>query len=95
MNDTVITSSAKKSDGPTSLAAFAMISQCGLRPPYRARCLCAFSTITIPASTIVPIATAIPPSDMMLSVSPCRCTTIIASRIPTGSAITATSPLRR
>ena len=33
MNDTVITRSAKKSDGPTSLAARAMISQCGLRPP--------------------------------------------------------------
>ena len=70
MNDTVITSSAKNRDGPTSLAAAAMISQCGFRPPYRARCLWAFSTITIPASTIVPIATAIPPSDMMLRVSP-------------------------
>ena len=51
-----------------------------IRPPRAARCgppvsqsssrLCTFSTMMIEASTMAPIATAMPPSDMMLAFSP-------------------------
>ena len=49
----------------------------------------------MPASTIVPIATAIPPSDIMFRLRPCRCMTMKAIRMPTGSVMMATSPLRK
>ena len=35
-------------------------------------CLCAFSIMMMTASTIAPIAMAIPPNDMMLELIPCR-----------------------
>ena len=73
MNDTVMTSSEKNSDGPTSCIAWISTS---IRLPGRpsrshsSSRLCVFSMMTIDASTIAPMATAMPPSDMMLAVSP-------------------------
>ena len=51
----------KNNAGPTSLAASIRISRRGLSGWLRSRCLCAFSIMTIAASTIAPIAMAIPP----------------------------------
>ncbi len=47
---------------PSRLPGFPSASQ-------RSNRLCAFSTMTIAASTIAPMAMAMPPSDMMLEVS--------------------------
>ena len=91
--ETVIRSSEKKSDGPTSRHDSPTTCQCGLPGSRRARCRCAFSTITMPASTIVPMATATPPSDMTSSWMPSRWVTRQASRNPTGSERIATAAL--
>ena len=57
--------------------------------------LCAFSIITIAASTIAPIAIAMPPSDMMSAFTPCARITTNAASTPSGSETTATSAERR
>ncbi len=70
-------SSDTKSAGPTCAAASPITRQrsspASVSPGCASRqasiCLCAFSIITTAASTIAPIATAIPPSDMMLALS--------------------------
>ena len=70
-NDTVITNREKKIDGPTSCMAVTMVSnrEPGLPSESQAsRFLWMFSITMIEASTIAPIATAIPPSDMMFAV---------------------------
>ena len=69
-NETVIMSSEKKRAGPTSLAASMRISVLGLPGGARSRCLCAFSIMTIAASTIAPMAIAIPPRLMMFDEIP-------------------------
>jgi len=53
--------------------------------------LCAFSIITIAASTIAPIAMAIPPKDMMLAFTPCTRMTSKAASTPRGKVTIATS----
>ncbi len=57
-------------------------------------CLCAFSTITRLASTITPMAMAMPPRLMMLALMPSRYITPSAMRMPTGTVTTATKALR-
>ena len=64
--DTVITSNEKKRAGPTSCELSLHYPIIGVAPA-RSRCLCMFSIITMAASTIAPIAMAIPPSDMMFA----------------------------
>ena len=91
----VITRSAKNRVGPTSVEARAMIFQWGTRPPSRSRCRWAFSTITIAASTIAPMAIAMPPSDMMLAPTPWKYMTMKAISTASGRVITATSAERR
>ena len=54
----------------------------------------AFSTITIEASTIAPMAIAMPPSDMILAVIPWPAIIINAANIPSGKVIIATRALR-
>ncbi len=68
--ETVIMSSEKNSDGPTSLAASISTSVRGFSGGARSRCLCAFSIMTIAASIMAPIAMAIPPRLMMLDEMP-------------------------
>jgi hypothetical protein len=90
--------SEKKSAGPTSVAASPITSQCRSRlrfGPARSRCLWAFSIITIAASTMVPIAIAIPPKDMMLALMPCPFMMINAINTPKGSETMATKAERR
>jgi len=53
------------------------------------------SIMTMAASTIAPIAMAIPPSDMMLALRPCICITTNAIRMPTGSDRIITSEERK
>ncbi|MCY1357079.1 hypothetical protein D9M69_435560 [compost metagenome] len=68
----------KNSAGPTSAAASPITRQwaspCSCSPGCRAfhasMCLCAFSIITTAASTMAPMAMAMPPSDMMLALMP-------------------------
>ena len=47
------------------------------------------------ASTIAPMAIAMPPSDMALALMPCCCITMKAASTPSGSETMATSALRR
>jgi hypothetical protein len=93
--DAVMISSEKNSEGPTSTAASIRTSRRGLAPPSRSMCLCAFSTITMPASIMVPMAIAMPPSDMMLALMPWWNMTMNDSRMPSGSSRIATRALRR
>ena len=72
-NDTVMMSSEKNNAGPTSIAASIRISARGLPGGARSRCLCAFSIMTIAASTMAPMAMAMPPRLMMLEESPSTC----------------------
>ena len=93
-NEMVMTSSAKNSVGPTSVAARVTIRQWGRRPPSRSRWRCVFSTITIAASTIAPTAIAMPPSDMTLASMPCRRMTTADASTASGSVSTATAAER-
>ncbi|MNS78777.1 hypothetical protein D3C72_1124080 [compost metagenome] len=100
--DSVITSSEKNSAGPTSTDASATSRHrsptVGCRPcavSKASMCLCTFSTITMAPSTIAPMAIAMPPSDMMLALTPCQCITMKAASTPIGNATTATSAERR
>ena len=99
--DTVIISREKNSAGPTSREATAIVVQRSLSlslAPFSfvacARCLCAFSTITMAPSTIVPMVMAIPPKDIILAFKPCHFITINAIRIPIGRVIIATKAER-
>ncbi len=70
----MITSSAKNTLGPTSCIAATTTSRRGDGAPACSQSssrLWTFSTRMIDASTIAPIATAMPPSDMMFAVMPC------------------------
>jgi hypothetical protein len=70
-NEIVMTSSEKKIEGPTSCIAWMMTSVRGSGWPawsHSPSFLWMFSMMMIDASTIAPIATAIPPSDMMFAV---------------------------
>jgi hypothetical protein len=88
---TVMTRSEKKRGLPTLRAAAMMTSTRSAFPGSRPRssrkcssCLCAFSTMMIAASTMAPMAIAMPPSDMMLEVSPSACMGMNESRIAIG-----------
>ncbi len=78
MNDSVMISSEKNSAGPTSAAESPITRQWGSPVSswpgcswcHCSMCLCAFSIITTAASTIAPIAMAMPPSDMMFALTP-------------------------
>ena len=96
-----MTSSEKKSGRPTLRAAAMMTSTrsapAGSRPCSSRKwssCLCAFSTMMIAASTIAPMAMAIPPSDMMFEVRPSARIGMNESRIAIGSVMIATSAER-
>ncbi len=70
---TVITSSEKKMGRPTSCSPPSTTSARGSLRPSRSHLssrLCTFSTTMMAASTIAPMAMAIPPRDMMFAVSP-------------------------
>ncbi len=84
----------KKSEGPTSVAASIRISVLDFLPSSRSRCLCAFSTITTAASTMAPIAMAMPPRDMMFALIPWWYITMNETRMPSGSVRIATKALR-
>ena len=62
--------------------------------PSRSKCLCAFSTMTRLASTMTPMAMAIPPSDMMLALMPSSFMMRSEARMPTGTVTRATKALR-
>ena len=72
-----------------------MMSQCGFLPPSRSRCLWAFSIMMIAASTIAPIAMAMPPSDMMFELRPCPYMIEMEASTAIGRMTIATSALRR
>ena len=79
MNDSVMISSEKNSAGPTSHAASVITCQRVSPSSVSPGCawfqasifLWAFSIITTAASTMAPMAMAMPPSDMMLALTPC------------------------
>ena len=90
-------SSEKNSAGPTSLqAAMTASVRSALECPSfrRSMCLCAFSIMTIAASTMAPMAMATPPRLMMLEFMPSRRMAMKAISTPTGSMMIATSALR-
>ena len=103
MKLSVMISNEKNSAGPTSAAAVPITFQCasprsvspGCWCAQRSRCLCAFSIITIAASTMAPMAIAMPPSDITLALMPCCCITPNAISTPSGSDTLATSALRK
>ncbi len=92
-NETVTISRLKNSEGPTSAAASTSTRARGASGA-RSMCLCAFSIMTIAASTMAPIAIARPPRLMMLEPMPKRSMSPIAIRSPTGSTAMATRALR-
>jgi hypothetical protein len=96
-NETVITSNAKKTEGPTScIARTTTRTRSSLRPDcsQSSRRLWTFSIRMIEASTIAPIATAMPPRDMMLAVMPWATIGTKASTTPIGIVRIGTSALR-
>ncbi len=97
-----MTSKLANRAGPTSAAERAINCQrsspWGSRPCSSrqcSRCLCAFSIITTAASTIAPMAMAMPPNDSKLAEIPWACITMKAARIPKGRVMTATNAERR
>ena len=89
-------SSEKNSAGPTSLQASMMAAARSAFewPSFRrSMCLCAFSIMTIAASTMAPIAIATPPRLMMLEFMPSARMAMKAISTPTGSMMIATSAL--
>ena len=94
MNETVMINRLKNSAGPTSVAASIRIATRDCPGLARSRCLWAFSIMTIAASTIAPIAIAMPPRLMMLEPSPNSFIAPNAISTPTGSISMATSALR-
>ncbi|MGY4348938.1 hypothetical protein ACVWXM_005405 [Bradyrhizobium sp. GM7.3] len=94
MNDTVMISRLKNNAGPTSAAAAMRTSILDLPGSARSRCLWAFSIMTMAASTMAPIAIAMPPRLMMLEPRPNSFMAPKAIKTPTGSIRMATSALR-
>ena len=92
-NETVMMSRLKNSAGPTSRQASIMICRRGAPGSARSRCLWAFSIMTIAASTMAPIAMAMPPRLMMLELSPNKCMAVSAISTPIGNMTMATSAL--
>ena len=72
-----------------------MMSQCGFFPPSCSMCLCAFSIMMITASTIAPMAMAMPPSDMMFELMPWLYMTMNDISTAMGRMTMATSALRK
>ena len=66
----------------------------GLPGGARSRCLWAFSIMTMAASTMAPMAMAMPPRLMMFEPSPSACMAAKAISTPTGSMMMATKALR-
>ena len=93
-NDTVMISRLKNSAGPTSLHAATISGWRGASAPARSICLCAFSTITIAASTMAPMAIAIPDRLMILEFSPNQRMARNAISTAIGNMRMATSALR-
>ncbi len=92
----VMISREKKMAGPTSMLASVMMRQRFLSvSASRSMCLWTFSIITMAPSTMAPMAMAMPPSDMMLALIPCRCITIKAVKIAIGREMTTTRDERR
>src|SRR6184192_3105039 len=77
-----MTSRLKNNAGPTCRAAAMTAGPRGSPGGSRSICLCAFSTMTIAASTIAPSAIAIPPKLMMLEPTPSGRIRAKAIRIP-------------
>ena len=94
MNETVMTSRLKKSADPTSEAAAISIATRDVPASARSRCLWAFSIMTIAASTMAPIAMAMPPRLMILEPIPSSFIAPNAISTPAGSIRMATSALR-
>ena len=102
INDNVIISRLINSAGPTSTDASVITCQRVLLSSVASGCwcchsssrLCAFSIMTIAASTIAPTAIAMPPNDIILAFSPWKCMTIKAIHNPSGNEIIATSAER-
>src|SRR5213082_320769 len=92
-NDSVMIRRDMKSAGPTSRAASKTRSQCG-RSGSCSMCLWRFSSITIAASIMAPIAMAIPPRLMILPLMPSERVTASDTRMPSGSVAIATRALR-
>ncbi len=96
MNESVMIRSEVKSAGPTSWADSVTRAQWPLGRPsrsLRSMCLWRFSTITMAASIMAPMAMAMPPSDMMLAPIPSQRMARNAIRMPMGSVTSATSAL--
>ena len=89
-----MTKRLKNSAGPTSLAALTMICALGRPGGARSRCLCAFSIMTIAASTIAPMAMAMPPRLMMFELKPSAYMQRYAINMPSGRVMIATNALR-
>lgn len=81
----VIISKEKNNDGPTCLVLSSTTSHRDTLVCARSRCLCMFSIITIAASTIAPMAIAIPPKLMIFAFTPIQRMIINEIRIPNGS----------
>src|SRR5213596_2120229 len=92
-NESVMMSSDMNSAGPTSRAAANTRSQCG-RSGSCSKCLWRFSSITIAASIMAPIAIASPPRLMILPLMPSQRVTASDTRMPSGSVAIATRALR-
>ena len=91
-------SKEKNSPGPTSWAAWtrAALRTFGVAvSPSSDIFRLAFSTMTIEASTMAPIAMAIPPSDMILAVTPCPDMIRKAPSTPSGIVMMATNAARK
>ncbi len=88
----------KKMGRPTCWAAATIADSCALPfapGPAAAKCRCAFSTITIEASTRTPMASASPPSDMMLEETRRRTIGKKEMTIATGSTVIGTREERK
>ena len=83
--DSAMIISEKNSDGPTSRQASSTSAERSRSSsPACSSFLWTFSTMTMPASTIAPMAIAMPPSDMMLALRPWKCMIRNAARMPSG-----------
>ena len=83
----VMISREKNRAGPTCTALSRAISHRSTSRPScsaRSRCLCMFSTMTMAASVIAPIAIAMPPRLMMLELTPKARITRKENRMPSG-----------
>ena len=93
--DTVITRSEKNSEGPTSLAASRIRGPRGASGGACSMCLWAFSIMITAASTITPMARAMPPRLMMLALMPASYMMPREISTPRGRVTMATRELRK